>query len=75
MAGDDFERARARARPALVAPTVDDVSARYFEELAKVIFEEARRRGLNPDDELLFKSLEAIAKKYFAKELQRGDLM
>jgi hypothetical protein len=48
--------------------------SRYF-VAAKVIFEEARQRGLKADDELLFKSLEAIAKKYFAKDLRRGDLV
>ena len=31
MANAKYERARARARLALIAPTVDDVTAAYFE--------------------------------------------
>jgi hypothetical protein len=43
--------------------------SRYF-VAAKVIFEEARQCGLKADE-----SGEAIAKKYFAKDLRRGDLV
>ena len=44
MANEKYERARARARLALIAPTVDDVTAAYFERQVEKVLVEAKQR-------------------------------
>jgi hypothetical protein len=70
MANPKLERARARARLALIAPTVDDVTAAYFDmQVDKVLFE-ARQRGEKSDEELISTLLDAVARKYFSMGLR-----
>ena len=45
MASAEYERARARARLALIAPTVDDVTAAYFDSQVEKLLLEARQNG------------------------------
>ena len=42
MANAEYERALARARLALIAPTVDDVTAAYFDRQVEKVLQEAK---------------------------------
>ena len=66
MANAKYERARARARLALIAPTVDDVTAAYFDGQVEKVLLEAKQRGERSDRELISTLLDAVARKYFA---------
>ena len=70
MANAEYERARARARLALIAPTVDDVTAAYFDSQVEKVLLEARQNGEKSDQELISTLLDAVARKYFAMGLR-----
>jgi hypothetical protein len=72
MANAKYERALARARLALIAPTVDDVTAAYFDKQVEKVLQEARHRGDTSDEELISTLLDAVAKKYFSLSLHDG---
>ena len=65
MADAKFERARARARLASIAPDVDDASAAYFDELVEEVLLEAKQRGQKSDEELLSTLFDAVVRRYF----------
>ena len=69
MANAEYERALARARLALIAPTVDDVTAAYFDSQVEKVLLEARQNGEKSDQELISTLLDAVARKYFAMGL------
>ena len=69
MANAKYERARARARLALIAPTVDDVTAAYFDGQVEKVLLEAKQRGERSDRELI----STVARKYFSLGLREGD--
>ena len=73
MANAEYERARARARLALIAPTVDEVSAAYFDGIVDKVLLEARQNGEKSDLELISTLLDAVARKYFAMGLCERD--
>ena len=73
MANAEYERARARARLALIAPTVDEVSAAYFDGIVDKVLLEARQNGQRSDQELTSTLLDAVARKYFAMGLCDRD--
>jgi hypothetical protein len=73
MANEKYERARARARLALIAPTVDDVTAAYFDGQVEKVLLEAKQRGEKSDRELISTLLDAVARKYFALGLRDDD--
>ena len=73
MTNAEYERARARARLALIAPTVDDVSAAYFDGIVDKVLLEARQNGQRSDQELTSTLLDAVARKYFAMGLCDRD--
>jgi hypothetical protein len=73
MANAKFERARARARLALIAPPVDDVTAAYFDRQVDKVLLEAKRRGEGSDEELISTLLDAVARKYFSLDLRDRD--
>ena len=64
-----FERARARARLAMIAPAVDEVSAVYFERLVEIMLLEAEQRGMRDDHQLLLNAFDAIARKYYGQSV------
>ena len=70
MANAEYERARARARLALIAPTVDDVTAAYFDSQVEKVLLEARQNGEKSDQELISTLLDTVARKYFAMGLR-----
>ena len=64
MANAKYERALARARLALIAPTVDDVTAAYFDgQVEKVLLEAKAARTNKSDQELISTLLDAVARK------------
>ncbi|MET0503554.1 MAG: hypothetical protein ABW172_18695 [Candidatus Binatia bacterium] len=69
MTNAEYERALARARLALIAPTVDDVTAAYFDSQVEKVLLEARQNGEKSDQELILTLLDAVARKYFAMGL------
>ena len=69
MANAKYERARARARLALIAPTVDDVTAAYFERQVEKVLLEAKQREEKSDRELISTLLDTVARKYFSLDL------
>lgn len=69
MANARYERARARARLALIAPAVDDASAAYFDGLVDKVLLEAKLRGEKSDQELISTVLDAVARRYFTLSL------
>ena len=73
MANAKYERARARARLALIAPTVDDVTAAYFERQVEKVLLEAKQREEKSDRELISTLLDAVARKYLSLGLRDGD--
>ena len=73
MANAEYERARARARLALIAPTVDDVTAAYFERQVEKVLLEAKQREEKSDRELISTLLDAVARKYLSLGLRDGD--
>jgi hypothetical protein len=73
MANPKYERAQARARLALIAPTVDDVTAAYFDGQVEKILLEARQRGEKSDRELIATLLDAVARKFFALGVHDSD--
>ncbi len=73
MANPEYERALARARLALIAPTVDDVTAAYFDGQVEKVLQEAKQRGEKSDHELISTLLNAVARKYFAMGLRDSD--
>ena len=73
MANEKYERARARARLALIAPTVDDVTAAYFERQVEKVLLEAKQREEKSDRELISTLLDAVARKYLSRGLRDGD--
>jgi hypothetical protein len=73
MANEKYERARARARLALIAPTVDDVTAAYFERQVEKVLVEAKQREEKSDRELISTLLDAVARKYLSLGLRDGD--
>jgi len=73
MANEKYERARARARLALIAPTVDDVTAAYFERQVEKVLLEAKQREEKSDRELISTLLDAVARKYLSLGLRDGD--
>jgi hypothetical protein len=73
MANAKFERARARARLALIAPAVDDVTAAYFDEQVEKVLLEAKQRGEKSDQELISTLLDAVARKYLSLSLRDRD--
>ena len=70
MANAKFERARARARLALIAPAVDDVTAAYFDRQVDKVLLEAKQRGETSDEQLIATLLDAVARKYFSLDLR-----
>ena len=70
MANAKFERARARARLALIAPAVDDVTATYFDRQVDKVLLEAKQRGETSDEQLIATLLDAVARKYFSLDLR-----
>ena len=70
MANAEYERALARARLALIAPTVDGVTAAYFDSQVEKVLLEARQNGEKSDQELISTLLDAVARKYFAMGLR-----
>jgi hypothetical protein len=54
---------------ALIAPTVDDVTAAYFDSQVEKVLLEARQNGEKSDQELMSTLLDAVARKYFAMGL------
>ena len=73
MANTKYERARARARLALIAPMVDEVTAAYFDTQVEKVLLEARQREEKSDQELVSTLLDAVARKYFALNLRDRD--
>lgn len=73
MVNPKYERARARARLALIAPTVDDVTAAYFDRQVEKLLCEAREREEKSDRELISTLLDAVARKFFALGVRDGD--
>ncbi|HYK51239.1 MAG TPA: hypothetical protein VEU94_16050 [Terriglobales bacterium] len=73
MGNAKYERARARARLALIAPTVDDVTAAYFDGQVEKVLREARQREEKSDRELVSTLLDAVARKYFSIGLRDRD--
>ena len=73
MANAEYERARARARLALIAPMVDEVTAAYFDSQVEKVLLEARQNGEKSDQELISTLLDAVARKYFAMGLCDRD--
>ena len=73
MANEKYERARARARLALIAPTVDDVTAVYFERQVEKVLLEAKEREDKSDRELISTLLDAVSRKYLSLGLRDGD--
>jgi hypothetical protein len=73
MANAKLERARARARLALIAPTVDEVTAAYFDRQVEKVLLEAKQRGERSDEELISTLLDAVARKYFSLDLRDHD--
>lgn len=73
MANAEYERARARARLALIAPAVDEVTAAYFDKQVDKVLLEARRRGQMSDEELISTLLDAVARKYFSLDAREGE--
>jgi hypothetical protein len=73
MGNAEYERARARARLALIAPTVDDVTAAYFHKQVEKVLLEARQLEARSDRELVSMLLDAVARKYFATSLRDPD--
>ena len=70
MANTKYERAQARARLALIAPMVDEVTAAYFDTQVEMVLLEARQREEKSDEELVSTLLDAVARKYFALNLR-----
>ncbi len=70
MANAKLERARARARLALIAPTVDEVTAAYFDMQVDKVLLEAKQRGEKSDEELISTLLDAVARKCFSMGLR-----
>jgi hypothetical protein len=73
MANTKYERAQARARLALIAPMVDEVTAAYFDTQVEKVLLEARQRDEKSDHELVSTLLDAVARKYFALNLRDRD--
>jgi hypothetical protein len=73
MANAKFERARARARRALIAPAVDDVTAAYFDGQVEKVLLDAKQREEKSDEELIATLLDAVARKYFSLGLPNRD--
>jgi len=73
MANTKYERAQARARLALIAPMVDEVTAAYFDTQVEMVLLEARQREEKSDEELVSTLLDAVARKYFALNLRDND--
>ena len=73
MANTKYERALARARLALIAPMVDEVTAAYFDTQVEMVLLEARQREEKSDEELVSTLLDAVARKYFALNLRDDD--
>ncbi len=73
MANAKFERARARARLALIAPAVDDVTAAYFDRQVDKVLLEAKQSGENSDEELVSTLLDAVARKFFSMGLRDDE--
>jgi hypothetical protein len=73
MANAKFERALARARLALIAPPVDDITAAYFDQQVDKVLLEAKQRGERSDEELISTLLDAVARKYFSLDLRDHD--
>jgi hypothetical protein len=73
MANTKYERAQARARLALIAPMVDEVTAAYFDTQVEKVLLEARQRDEKSDQELVSTLLDAVARKYFALNLRDRD--
>jgi hypothetical protein len=70
MANAKFERARARARLALIAPAVDDVTAAYFDRQVDKVLLDAKQRGESSDEELVSTLLDAVARKFLSMGLR-----
>jgi hypothetical protein len=73
MGNTKYERAQARARLALIAPTVDDVTAAYFDKQVEKVLLEARQREQKSDRELVSTLLDAVARKFFSVSLRDRD--
>ncbi|MEH2611647.1 hypothetical protein [Bradyrhizobium sp. AZCC 1693] len=73
MANAKYERARARARLALIAPAVDDVTAAYFDRQVEKVLLDAKQREEKSDQELIATLLDAVARKYFSLGLRDRD--
>ena len=73
MGNTKYERAQARARLALIAPTVDDVTAAYFDRQVEKVLLEARQREQKSDRELVSTLLDAVARKFFSVSLRDRD--
>ncbi len=73
MANAKYERAHARARLALIAPAVDEVTAAYFDTQVEKVLLEAKRREEKSDQELISTLLDAVARKYLSLGLRDRD--
>ena len=73
MANTKYERAQARARLALIAPMVDEVTAAYFDTQVEMVLLEARQREEKSDEELVSTLLDAVARKYFTLNRRDGN--
>ena len=57
----------------MIAPTVDEVTAAYFEMQVEKVLLEAKQRGEKSDEELISTLLDAVARKYFSLGLREGE--
>ena len=73
MGNAKYERARARARLALIAPAVDDVTAAYFDRHVEKVLLEAKQQEEKSDQELIATLFDAVARKYFSLSVRDRD--
>jgi hypothetical protein len=73
MANAKCERARARARLALIAPALDEVTAAYFDGQVEKVLPEGKQREEKSDQELIATLLDAVARKYFSLSVRDRD--
>jgi hypothetical protein len=73
MANAKYERALARARLALIAPAVDDVTAAYFDRHVEKVLLEAKQQEEKSDQELIATLFDAVARKYFSLSVRDRD--
>jgi len=77
MGNAQYERARARARLALIAPMPRDVASIHLEDQSAEFLREANRRAADKASaephELLSEVLDAVARKYFVRSIRTAQ--